>query len=352
MLFRQLYDAQSSTYTYVLGCEETREAVIIDPVYERFDRDTALLRELSLTVRYCLDTHVHADHVTAAWRFQQGGARIGIATAAGAEGFDIGLHDGDVLAFGNHSLRVMETPGHTNGCLTFVTSDRAMAFTGDCLMIRGSGRTDFQAGDAGKMWHSIRERIFSLPDDCLLYPGHDYQGRTVSSVGEEKRYNPRIGGQAREEDFVGYMENLNLPHPKLLEVAVPANMRCGQPGDDAVEPAESWAPVVRTFAGVLEVEPDWVARHRADLQVIDVRSEAEFEQGHLTGSRCIPLETLRERTETLDSSRPTVVVCQSGKRSAMATQILSSAGFGKVANLPGGLIHWALLALPGLDGAS
>jgi len=217
MIFRQLFDPVSSTYTYLLGCSDTGEAVIIDPVYEQHNRDTALIRELGLRVRYVLDTHVHADHVTAAWLMHTAlGAEIVLSARYSVDGVGVPVDHGDVLAFGNCSLAVRATPGHTNGCLTYVTNKQDMAFTGDCLMIRGAGRTDFQAGDVHEMWCSIREQIFTLPDDCLIYPGHDYSGRSVSTVMEEKRFNPRIGGDAREEDFVGYMENLGLPHPKLI----------------------------------------------------------------------------------------------------------------------------------------
>lgn len=350
MIFRQLFDPVSSTYTYLMGCESTLEAVIIDSVFEQHDRDTALIRELNLSVRYSIDTHVHADHVTGAWLMKREfGAEIAIADTAGTENADIALKDGDVLAFGESSLTAMATPGHTSGCMTFVTSDRNMAFTGDCLLIRSAGRTDFQAGDIETMWHSIKEKIFSLPENCLIYPAHDYLGRTVSTVAEEKRFNPRIGGDARQEDFSGYMENLNLPHPKQLELAVPANLICGKPeADDVNKP--SWAPITVTFAGIPEVEPDWVARHRTSLCILDVRNETEFrgDLGHIEHSTLIPLNELRERLDEVPIDRPVVVICQSGKRSAMATQILQSAGFERSANIPGGLIHWTRLALPGL----
>jgi rhodanese-related sulfurtransferase len=223
-----------------------------------------------------------------------------------------------------------------------------MAFTGDCLLIRGAGRTDFQAGDVHTMWHSIREKIFTLPDDCLIYPGHDYMGRTVSTVAEEKSYNPRIGGDAREEDFAGYMDNLGLPHPKQLEIALPANMHSGRPDTAPEQP--SWGPITVTFAGIPEIEPDWVARHLEELFVLDVRSAAEYsgDLGHISGSTLIPLDELRDRLEEIPDDQPVVTICQSGKRSSMATQILKSSGCKRVANIPGGLIQWSRLALPGL----
>ena len=352
MIFRQLFDATSSTYTYLLGCPDTGDAVLIDPVFEQHARDTALIRELDLNVRYVLDTHVHADHVTGAWLMREAlKADIVLSTRYGVDGVDVPVDDGDVLAYGNCSLAVRATPGHTDGCVTYVTNRHDMAFTGDCLMIRGAGRTDFQAGDVHEMWRSIREQIFTLPDDCLIYPGHDYYGRTVSTVLEEKRFNPRIGGEAREEDFVGYMENLGLPHPKLLDIAVPANLACGKPADDVLPDEITWGPVNRTFAGVPEIRPDWVARHLSELFVLDVRNPGEFEGdlGHLEGAHLIPLDELRQRLDEVPNDRPVVTVCQSGKRSAMAAEILLKSGYEQVANVAGGLIQWSRLALPFRD---
>ncbi len=349
MIFRQLFDSTSSTYTYLLGCEATREAVIIDPVFEQFDRDTALIRELGLTLRYVCDTHVHADHVTAAWLMQQRlGAQVVLAAENHATGVDLPVRHEDELSFGHERLTVLATPGHTAGCITFVTSDRLMAFTGDCLLIRGAGRTDFQSGDVHAMWQSIRTQIFNLPDNCQVFPAHDYMGRSMSTVAEEKRFNPRIGGDAKEEDFAGYMENLALPHPKLLDIAVPANMVSGRPADGKKPEPDNWAPLTLTFAGVPEIDPDWLARHRETVFILDVRSSSEYlgELGHIDSSVLIPLDELRARLDEVPRDRPVVAVCQSGKRSAMATQILRNAGIQQVANVPGGMIQWRRLALP------
>jgi glyoxylase-like metal-dependent hydrolase (beta-lactamase superfamily II) len=301
---------------------------------------------------YALDTHVHADHVTGAWLLGKTlGAETVLSKHGGAQGVDVPVDDGDVLAYGDCSLQVRATPGHTAGCVTYVTVDQTMAFTGDCLLIRGAGRTDFQGGSAHTMWGSIREQIFTLPDDCLIYPGHDYVGRTVSTVAEEKRFNARIGGEAKEEDFVGYMDNLGLAHPKLLDIAVPANLKSGRPEDDAVPEEITWGPVTVTFAGIPEIRPDWVARHLGELCVVDVRSPGEFdgELGHLSGAQLIPLDELRARIDEIPRDRPVVTVCQSGMRSAMASQILLSAGYEAVANVAGGLIQWSRLALPFRD---
>jgi len=234
LIFRQLFDAASSTYTYLLGCTAMREALLIDPVFEQHLRDRALVDELGLTLVATLDTHCHADHVTGAWLMQQAtGCRIGISARYGdaMQGADLRLDHGDRVAFGRRHLDVRATPGHTDGCLTYVAHDPCMAFTGDALLIRGAGRCDFQQGHAGTLFRSITDQIFSLPPDCLVYPAHDYSGRTMSSVAEERAHNPRIGGGADERDFVGFMENLNLPHPKQLAAALPANQRSGRPED-------------------------------------------------------------------------------------------------------------------------
>jgi glyoxylase-like metal-dependent hydrolase (beta-lactamase superfamily II) len=236
MIFRQLFDPASSTYTYLLG--DSGEALLIDPVYEQVPRDLALLQELGLRLRTTLDTHVHADHVTGAWRLRQRcGSLIALAAVVGAEGVNRPLQHGDRIDFGMRHLTVRATPGHTNGCLTYVLDDQSMAFTGDSLLIRGCGRTDFQQGSPRLLFASVRGQILTLPDDCLLYPAHDYRGITVTSVAEEQRFNPRLGGAVDVGDFTGHMNNLNLPHPKLMAVAVPANLRCGQPEDDAPDAA-------------------------------------------------------------------------------------------------------------------
>jgi glyoxylase-like metal-dependent hydrolase (beta-lactamase superfamily II)/rhodanese-related sulfurtransferase len=349
MLFRQLFDQVSSTYSYLLADAATRDAVLIDPVFEQHTRDAALLRELGLTLRFTLDTHCHADHVSGAWLMRHAlGSRIALAAAYNAENVDVPLRHGDQLAFGDQLLTTRATPGHTAGCLSFVTADQRLVFTGDALLVRGTGRTDFQQGDARKLFQSIREQLFTLPDDCAVYPAHDYEGRTSTTIGEERRHNPRIGGDAREEDFVGYMQNLGLPHPKQLAIAVPANMRSGRPERSQAAVVEEWAPLVITYAGFREVAPEWVAAHRGDVHVLDVRSrgEVEGELGQLRDVQLIPLDELRARLAEVPSDKPVVAVCQTGKRSAMATQILDRGGHKRVANIAGGMLRWRELGLP------
>ncbi len=349
MMFRQLYDAASSTYTYLLADPTTREAVLIDPVFEQHARDASLLRELGLTLLATVDTHCHADHVTGAWLMHAAlGSRIGLSPMYGAANVDLPLANGDLIRFGAHALRVATTPGHTDGCLTFVLDDGVMAFTGDALLIRAAGRTDFQHGDPASLYQSIQQQIFTLPDTCQVWPAHDYEGRTCSTVGEEKAFNPRIGGGAKVEDFVGYMRNMALPHPKQIDIALPANMRSGCPEDGQYPHKITWGPVTRSYAGVPEVDPTWVATHRGELTLIDVRSADELhgELGSLSDARNIPLDALRDRLGEIADDRPIVTVCQTGKRSAMAAQILTKAGRSRVANAAGGMVRWRALGLP------
>jgi glyoxylase-like metal-dependent hydrolase (beta-lactamase superfamily II)/rhodanese-related sulfurtransferase len=342
LVFRQLFDSTSSTYTYLLG--DAGEAVLIDPVFEHMRRGAALLRELGLRLLCTLDTHVHADHVTGAWLLKQRcDSQIALAAAAGAEGVDRPLHPGDRVAFGGRWLEVRATPGHTDGCLSFVLDDRRMAFTGDALLIRGCGRTDFQQGSPQRLFRSVRGQILTLPPDCLLYPAHDYRGLTVTSVAEESRYNPRLGGEVDEADFTGYMNNLGLPHPRLMDIAVPANLHCGRPAQDATLPSEpAWAPLTLTFGGIWEIQPSTLEEVANGVQIVDVREVSEFTDalGHIPGARLLPLAELPQRCAELDRQRPVVTVCRSGARSAQATVLLQKAGFSDVANLAGGMLRW------------
>ena len=343
IIFRQMFDAQSSTYSYLLADPETRACVLIDPVFEQVRRDAAFIRELGLDLAWTLETHVHADHVSGGWLLKQRlGSKIALAAAAGAEGADRLLSQGDRITFGRRYLEVRATPGHTDGCLTYVLDDQSRAFTGDALLIRGCGRTDFQQGDARTLFHSIEEQIFTLPDECQLYPAHDYRGATSTSVGEEKRFNPRIGGSRNETDFVGYMENLGLAHPKQMDIAVPANLRCGRPEGDVAPADPDWAPLNLTFAGIWEVAPHWLEEHAGEVSILDVREPDEYvgPLGHIEGAQPIPLGQLEARAGELAQDKPIVAVCRAGGRSAQATVILQKKGFTRLASLSGGMLQW------------
>jgi glyoxylase-like metal-dependent hydrolase (beta-lactamase superfamily II) len=225
MLFRQLFDSESSTYTYILGDPAWHEAIVIDPVLDHIQPIIEILKTESMRLTHILDTHVHADHITGAGALRaQTGAQVVMSREAGAPCADILVDDEDFIVLGDDVIRVIRTPGHTPGCTSYRWHDRV--FTGDALLIGGCGRTDFQGGDASALYQSVTQKLFTLPDETLVYPGHDYKGRQVSCIGEEKRTNPRFIDKS-ESDFIQLMANLNLAEPKKIHVAVPANQRCG-----------------------------------------------------------------------------------------------------------------------------
>lgn len=229
IIFRQLFDEASCTCTYLLADPLTADAVLIDGAREHTGAYLSLLQEYGLLLRWTLETHVHADHVTAAASLREmTGARTAVSEHGGADCADRKLTEGDAIVFGDEVIRVIATPGHTPGCLTYRWCDRI--FTGDALLIDGCGRTDFQLGDAGTLYDSITQRLMTLPDETLVYPGHDYKGRRVSSIGEQKAGNPRLAGKSRDE-FIEIMANLQLPAPQHIDIALPANQACGSRPD-------------------------------------------------------------------------------------------------------------------------
>ncbi len=227
MLFRQLFDPETSTYTYLLGDRHTQAAVLVDPVLEQVNRDLKLLDELGLKLHYCLETHIHADHITGSSQLREATECISIvpekAQIACANRF---IKDGEILTVGEIQIEAIATPGHTDSHLAYLVN-RKKLLTGDSLLIRGCGRTDFQGGNAGLLYDAIVHRLFTLPDKTQVYPGHDYRGFTVSTIGEERQFNPRFSGQTRQS-FITLMENLNLPNPQKIAEAVSANQHCGK----------------------------------------------------------------------------------------------------------------------------
>lgn len=226
-MFKQFYDDTSSTLTYLLADAHTKQAVLIDPVTDNIDVYLEYLHATGLTLAYSLETHVHADHITGGGKLKAlTKAKTAVSDACGAETADIQLKNNDEILFGAEKIKVIATPGHTPGSLSFLWRDRL--FTGDSLLINGCGRTDFQGGDAAKLYDAITTRLFSLAPETLVYPGHDYNGRRVSSIAQEQLINPRLANKSKAE-FVELMKNLNLPKPKLIDIAVPANRKCGVP---------------------------------------------------------------------------------------------------------------------------
>ncbi|MEM7761742.1 MAG: MBL fold metallo-hydrolase [Cyanobacteria bacterium P01_A01_bin.40] len=227
MLFRQLYDSESSTYTYLLADLELKEAILVDPVLEQVDRDLKLLKELGLSLRYCLETHIHADHITGTGKLRELTGCFGIVPAdAHADCANRHIQDEEDLELGSIIIEAIATPGHTDSHMAYLVNGERV-LTGDALFIRGCGRTDFQSGDAEILYDSVTTRLFTLPNTILVYPAHDYRGHTVSTIGEEKRWNPRFVGRDRD-NFIQFMNNLNLRDPKKMMEAIPANERCGR----------------------------------------------------------------------------------------------------------------------------
>jgi glyoxylase-like metal-dependent hydrolase (beta-lactamase superfamily II)/rhodanese-related sulfurtransferase len=333
MILKQLFDADTWTYSYLLADEASREAILIDPVIERVDRDLKLIDELGLELKYVLDTHVHADHVTGAGELRQRtGAKTGVAKVMGVACADMALEHGDSLRFGEQELEARATPGHTSGCMTYVVEHQGqtLAFTGDALFVRGCGRTDFQQGDSATLYDSVHEQIFSLPEDTVIYPGHDYRGHTSTSVAEEKALNPRLKVENSKDDFVKIMGELKLANPRLMDVAVPANLGCGLDQDPTeTEPCPS------------EVSPAEAASLEG-YRIIDVREVSEFNGplGHIEGAELVPLGTVEAISQTWDRGQKLLVVCRSGGRSGQACGLLRAKGFARVTNLSGGMTGW------------
>lgn len=230
MIFRQFFEPITCTYTYLLGCEYSNKAVLIDTVNSEVDFYTEILAELELDLIYTFETHVHADHITAASQLREKLASKSVVHRdAGAMCADMLVTDGVFLQVGEVEINVLHTPGHTSGCVSYLVGDRV--FTGDCLLINGCGRTDFQQGDASTMYDSITQKLFTLPDDTLVYPGHDYQGITVSTIKQEKTKNKRLGNDISRDEFIDIMANLDLAYPKFIDQALPANRSCGDQPD-------------------------------------------------------------------------------------------------------------------------
>jgi glyoxylase-like metal-dependent hydrolase (beta-lactamase superfamily II)/rhodanese-related sulfurtransferase len=346
IIFHQLFEPVSSTYTYILADKITKEAAIIDPVLETVERDLKLINELGLKLKYVLDTHIHADHITGADEIRKNtGAKTAVSKASNVSCADILLIDGQEITLGNKKIKAIATPGHTDSCMSY--SFEGMVFTGDALLIRGCGRTDFQQGKSESLFSSVRDKLFKLPDDTIVYPGHDYKGHTSSTIGTEKIHNPRLKEKNNLEDFKKIMSELKLDHPKKIDVAVPANLKCGKPQDSRfLHP--------QVIDGVPEVTVETVFSHREDvstggLKLIDVRRPDEFvgELGHIEGSTLVTLgPDLEKFLANGNREQEIVFVCRSGARSGNATLESLRLGYKKTANMTGGMIQWNEKKLP------
>jgi glyoxylase-like metal-dependent hydrolase (beta-lactamase superfamily II)/rhodanese-related sulfurtransferase len=331
MIFRQLFDPASSTYTYLLGDRATGAAVVIDPVLEQSARDLALTQSLGLRLEWVVDTHVHADHVTGANALKAAtGALTAVGAGCEAVGYDCALRDGDRVEFGAEQLLALATPGHTPGSTSFVWRDRV--FTGDTLLIGGCGRADFQGGDARALYASITGRLFALPDDTRVFPGHDYQGRTETSIGRERTANPRLAGKT-EAEFVALMAALDLPRPRRIDEALPRNRIGGLvDADDA-----PWATLA-----VGDTERA-LADDRALL--IDLRDHDDYAAGHARGAVPARHDDLERLAGLARGCGALYLICRTGRRSLIATRALAARGVANVVNVAGGMRAWQVAGL-------
>ncbi|MFN8845911.1 MAG: MBL fold metallo-hydrolase [Bdellovibrionales bacterium] len=346
IIFHQLFEPESSTYTYIIADKKSKEAAIIDPVLETVDRDLKLIEELGLNLLYVLDTHIHADHITGAGEIRK---RTKVKTAVSCEAevscVDIPLEEGQELLLGDKKIKVIATPGHTNTCLTYAFED--MLFTGDALLIRGCGRTDFQQGSSDKLFHSVREKLFKLPDETIVYPGHDYRGLTSSTIGTEKRHNARLKESIDLSGFKKIMSVLKLANPKKIHEAVPANLACGKPKD-----SRTLHPQI--VDGVPEITVEDLFKHMNDvktkkIRLIDVRRPDEFnnELGHIDGSELVTLgPELTQFLQSGDRSEEIIFICRSGGRSGTAALESIKLGYKFTINMAGGMLRWNEKKLP------
>lgn len=335
MIFRQLFDGASSTYSYLIASRRGGEALIIDPVLERVDRYLQLVRELDLRLVKAVDTHLHADHVTGLGALRD---RTHCITVVGEQsGVDVvsmRLCDGDRVEIEGISLDALYTPGHTDDSYSFHMGDRV--FTGDTLLIRGTRRTDFQNGDARAQYESIFGRLLRLPDETLVFPAHDYKGDTCSTIGEERRFNPRLQVRSVDE-YAALMEGLHLPNPKMMDVAVPANMHVGLAQEEIAR--RGWAVAARDAVGLVG---------RADAAIVDLRERTErARHGRISGSLHAPYPDLEENVapggmlhELAQAGRRLVFFCAFGERSAMAVQAAQDAGLASACHIQGGMAAW------------
>jgi len=340
MIFRQLFEPVSGTYSYLIARRRGAEALIIDPVLEKVDRYIGLLRDLDLRLVKAVDTHLHADHITGLGALRD---RTNCITVMGeqtkADVVSMRLADGDALEIDGVSLDVLYTPGHTDDSYSFVMEDRV--FTGDTLLIRGTGRTDFQNGDPRLQYESIFNRLLKLPDETLVFPAHDYKGDTVSTIGEERRCNPRLQVKSVDE-YVALMNNLNLPNPKMMDVAVPANMHVGLSQEAVKE--RGWAVTPDEAIGLVE---------QSDIAFVDLREPKErARHGEIPGSISAPYRTLSEQiagggvVRELARNRRLVFYCAYGERSAIAVRAARESGIEEARHLHGGFDAWKRVSGP------
>lgn len=341
-MLRQLFDRETCTYTYLLADPDTGSALLIDPVEGHEDRDLSIIQELGLRLKVVLETHVHADHVTSAANLRdRTGCQIIVPSRSDAKGADQYIPHGETVRLDSIALEVRHTPGHTSGSACFVDHAHGHVYTGDTLLIRGCGRTDFQSGSNMELYRSVHEQLFSLPDATIVYPGHDYKGRLSSTIGEEKLHNPRLGNDRPPHAFADIMDTLNLSYPARIDEAVPANLNLGRRPD-------AWHGLPRNASGARQVTTDWVKEQAASLRLIDVREPSEYHGplGHVPNAELVPLSSLADAAQSWNRLQPLVMICRSGGRSDRAARQLEAMGFDRVASMTGGTVQWMNHAAP------
>lgn len=350
IIFHQLFEPETSTYTYIIADKKTKQAAIIDPVLETVERDLKLIAELDLQLMYVLDTHIHADHITGAGEIRKlTKAKTAVGHEAEVSCIDIPLEDGQELLLGNKKITVIATPGHTNTCNSYVFE--GLVFTGDALLIRGCGRTDFQQGSSDKLYDSVHKKLFKLPDDTLVYPGHDYRGQTSSTIALEKKFNPRLAETKTKAEFIQLMSELKLEHPKKIHEAVPANLACG-----VVKTANIFHPQMVDGIPVISCENVYAKLSETVSKktlLIDVRRPEEFnaELGHVENSRLITLgPDLTKFLKDGDRQQEIVFICRSGNRSGHAALEGIQLGYKHVINMDGGMLRWNQLGQKTITG--
>ncbi len=334
---KQLFDRESCTYTYLLIDTDTGEGAIIDSVLEHFDRDIQIINELGIELLYAIETHAHADHITAAGKIREiTGAKLVYGETSGIEAIDIPLKDGESIPLGHYRITAISTPGHTNGCTCYFSD--GLLFSGDTLLIRGCGRTDFQFGDPGHLYDSITQKLFVLSDDTVVYPAHDYNGRTASTIGEEKAWNPRLGGNRPRQEFIDLMNNLNLDMPKRINEAVPANMSVGINFDPD-------RYLLRDF-DMNDLHEIW-QKLPGNTLVMDNRTPKEYAKGHVPGSRNIPLGTENQHIDELSGYDQIYLYCRSGRRAQTAMTNLNFQGLNHITCIShSGMPDWEKAGYP------
>ena len=326
---KQMFDRDSCTYTYLLIDPKTHEGMIIDAVKEQLERDLQYIEELGVELLYCIETHVHADHVTSAGSIRQKtGAHIVYSQTAAIKSIDVELKDGDEVTIGEHHIKAISTPGHTSGCMSFYVE--GMVFTGDCLLIRGCGRSDFQQGSSEDLYHSITQKLFSLPDDTIVYPGHDYNGKTCSTIAEEKQWNPRVGQGKSLADFLQIMQNLNLALPKKINEAVPANTNCGINFRPDAYIHEEFSMQSLYHVWQQQEAQEEKLKPSSNTLIVDNRSEEEYSAGHVPNSQNIPFGTESQHLQALKDFDHVYLYCHSGRRAQTALTHLSILGMNNI----------------------